>query len=265
MNALFKYLFALCVVFFQLSLSAQNEYEDDLEFQSFGKKEKITKRFEGKRKINVHFQIAYNLSTVVGNGVKERRDTLDARAKFSGFDSYRISPSYWPQAEIDLSLNFTKKISLAFGLKYSLLGWKEIARVRSGNLSFRGMSYFKLHKLSIPIVLQFHPTPALSVFVGTSLAVSVKNEIVEKVLYTIGKDTITNYKDILDFEKTTQVEPRIVTPQIFLGSHFGFDRFRFNINFIFTPNFIRNDIAYHNIAAEAGLIIKLFKDYDNKF
>lgn len=262
MNASFKHIFTLFIVLFQLNLYAQNEYEEDLEFQRF-KKEK--KHFEGKRKVNVHFQLGYNLSTILGTGVAERKDTLDAQAILSGFDSYRISPSYWPQAGVDLSVNFNEKISLAFGVKYNLLAWKEIARVRNGNLSFRGMSFYKLHKVSIPAAFQLHPTPNLSFFVGTAIAVSVQNKIVEKVLYTIGTDTITNYKDVLDFEQTTQVKPKIVAPQIFLGSHFGLDRFRFNINFIFTPNFIRNDIAYHNIAAEAGVIFKLFKDYDNKF
>lgn len=264
MNALFKTIFFVFTLFFTVSAFAQNEYEEDLEFKTIGSKN-VKKSFEGKRKVNLHFNLGYNLSTVFGKDVSIAQDTLNAIKNRTGLNSYKHAPTFFPYVGVDLSVNFSRKLSFTFGFKYNKLGWREVAKFEDSNQYYKYYPRYDFHYLSAALSLQGHFNKYISIYGGHTFSVLVKNDIFQREVEVIRGDTIRNTKQMDSFTQLTNIKSAILVPQIFVGTHFGFDRLRLNLNVVYTPSFIGSAIRYHNISLEAGLIFKLLRDYDRKF
>ena len=264
MKDLFRPILLIFVLCFSVSVLAQNEYEIDSEFKTFNSK-KVKKSFEGKKKFNVHFGLGYNLSTIMGKDVAIFKDTLTAVKNRTGLDSYKIEPTFFPTAAIDMSFNFSRKISLTAGFKYNKLGWKEVAKYEDNDHFYKYYARYDFHYLSAAIGLQGHINKHVSIYGGHTFSLLVKNDIFQREIESYRGDTLRNWKQMDSFNQLTGVKSLVLVPQFFIGTHFGFDRLRFNVNATFTPTFIQSNIKYNNIAVEAGLIFKLFRDYDNKF
>lgn len=263
MSDLYKYISFLFLLAISVSVFAQNEYDDDLDFKALSTlKEK--KHFEGKRKFNIHFGLDYNLSTVMGKAVREVQDTFDVIKARSGLDSYRHAPSYFPSAAVDASFNFTPKISLTLGVKYNKIGWREVAKYTDPNQLYRFFVRYDFHYVGLGFSVQAHLNKHFSIYGGQNFSVLVRNDILVRELQTVGGNTLIDTKVLESFSQLTGVDAAILRPQFYIGTHFGFDRLRFNIKAIYTPSIINRNVQYHNVALEAGLVFKLLKDYDNK-
>ena len=79
---------------------------------------------------------------------------------------------------------------------------------------------------------------------------------------TTNGNVVLDEQETLDFAQATNVNSNVFLPQFFIGTHFGFDRIRINLNMTYVSKFIRNDIRFNNIALEAGILFKIFNDYD---
>lgn len=264
MSVLYKHIVLLSFLCLSISAFAQNEYEDDFEFKTLGSK-KEKKHFEGKKKFNLHFNLGYNLSTVFGQDVAIFKDTMQAIQTRIGLDSYEHEPIFFPYAGIDASFNFSRKVSLTLGLKYNKLGWREVAKYNDNDLHYKFTARYDFHYVNLGVSLQGHFNKNISIYGGHTFSLLVKNDVAIREIEVFRGDTLTNFKQIESFNQATGVSSVLLLPQIFIGTHFGFDRLRFNINAVYTPYFINSEFGYNNIALEAGLIFKLFKDYDDKF
>ena len=266
MNVLYKHIILLSFLCLSFSAFAQNEneYEGDLEFKSISpKKEK--KKLDGKRKFNVHFKLGYNLSTVIGADVAIFNDTMTAIKNRQGLDSYQHAPTYFPYAGVDLSFNFSRKLSLTIGLNYNKLGWREVAKYNDNNVNYKFTARYDFHYINLGVSLQRHFNKNVSIYGGHTFSLLVKNDAALREIEVYRGDTLTNIKQIENFNQATGVSSVILLPQFFIGTHFGSDAIRFDIKAVYIHNFIHSAIKYSNIAIEAGVIIKLLRDYERKF
>ena len=259
MNVSYSFLCFIFTIRLLQTTLAQNEYEEDLSFQTFKPKKSFVNT---KRKFNLHAQAGYTMSTIFGTEVNYLKDTLDALQKSYNLDSYNLTPSFMPYGQIDASFNFSKRVSLTLGLKYNMLGWNEIAKFENTQQYYRFQARYEFHYISVPISLQMHLNKYFTVFGGHTFSALVKNQIYIKEKEIVLQNTLIDRKEYLDFEKTTNVKSKVLIPQIFIGTHFGIDRLRFNLNFVLSPNFIHNNVQFNNFALEGGIIFKFFKDYD---
>lgn len=257
MNIVLKVLFFLFFAIVNLNSFAQYE-DDDLEFEKLKSKSIRTE----KRKFNIHLEAGYSLSTIFGTQVEYLKDTLTVYKNLYNLDSYKIEPNYFPYGKINASFNFSEKTSLTFGIKYSRLGWKELAKFDNSTIKFRFYSKYDFDYIATPIAFNFHANKFLSFNIGHTFSFLISNQITSYEYDKRNGVVRTNRKTTKPFEDITGFKSSPLISQIFLGTEIGSKRIRFTTSFLITGNFIRSNIYYSSFSIETGILFKLFSDFE---
>lgn len=249
----------LVVVFSLVTIFSYSQYEDeDLGFEKI-KSKKV--RLE-KRKFNIHLEAGYSLSTVFGTQVDYLKDTLAVYQNRFNLDVYEVVPNYFPYGKINVSFNFSEKTSMTLGVKYSRLGWKELAKFNNSNIKFLYYTRYDFEYIAIPIAFHFHPKEFMSFNIGHTYSYLISNQVhtyeydQRNGIVRTDKKTKQSFYDITGFRSSPFIS------QWFLGAELGTKRIRFTASFLFTGNFIRSNIYYNSFSLEAGILFKILNDYE---
>lgn len=260
MNVLFKTFLYISFLLVGLNSFAQYDYDDDLEFVKKKKRKKSSS--DEKRKFNIHLEAGFSLATITGSGAKERQDTLTAVKNRNNLDSYNIEPIYFPYGKINASFNFSELTSLTVGIKYKRIGWTDFAKVDRSNLSLRYSDKFEFNYIGVPISFQLHFGKHLSFNAGHEFSYLIAAEIVNSDYYIVNGVVRRDKKSRTNFKNVTNVDPQKILSQLSFGTDFGSSKFRFSTTINFTGNFIIPEIPFGSFSIEAGLILKIFDDYE---
>ena len=258
MNILFKITFLLLFLINSFALFSQyDENDDDLEF----KKVKTVKILNDKRKFNIHIEAGYSLSTVFGTQVNYLKDSLELYKNKYNFDSFNVTPNFFPYGKINASFNFSKKISMTVGIKYSRIGWKELAKFNNSTTKYIYYNRYDFDYIAIPIALNYHPNKFLSFNIGHTYSILISSKYHSYEYYKHNGIVRTDKKTQQTFKDLAGFAPSILTSQLFIGSEIGTKRIRFSISALMTGNFIRPKIYYSSFSVEAGILFKILHDY----
>lgn len=94
----------------------------------------------GEKRVKIQFSTQLNISTIWGNDATSYRNALDSLRQASPFDVLKIGLLTGAQIEVIPEIIINKKLSFLTGVKFSHLGWKEVAKDRINNANYQNIT-----------------------------------------------------------------------------------------------------------------------------